>query len=114
MKKNLCGITFPNKEIIKEYRVNKQSFSPKEKILFTELRENLVDLAISAGVNFNENERDLLYDIKGFLFRRLSKDDLDLPLTEEYLVKDMCKFFRDVKEKLYENLGIYLKIHLDS
>lgn len=94
--KNLCGITFSNKEIIKEYRVNKQSFSPKEKILFTELRENLVDLAISAGVNFNENERDLLYDIKGFLFRRLSKDDLDLPLTEEYLDKLSRNFLQNL------------------
>ena len=57
-----------NNSFIPTYEVFKQKFSPEEKVLLKELRENLVDLAISAGENFQINETKLLNDIKNFLF----------------------------------------------
>ena len=41
-----------NNEIIPKYDVVKQNYTAKEKILLSEIRENLVDLAISTGENF--------------------------------------------------------------
>ena len=41
-----------NKEIIPQYNISKQKYSRKEKILLEEIRENLVDIAISSGDNF--------------------------------------------------------------
>ena len=38
-----------NNNLIPEYEVLKQKYTPEEKILLKELRENLVDIAISAG-----------------------------------------------------------------
>lgn len=58
--------------LIPNYEVFKQKYTPEEKVLLEELRGNLVDLAISAGENFQLNENKLLDDIKNFLFSRLS------------------------------------------
>ncbi len=44
--KELSKVIMPNNEVISIYNVVKQKFTPQEKLLFTELRENLVDLAI--------------------------------------------------------------------
>ena len=63
-----------NNSLIPTYEVFKQKYSPEEKVLLKELRENLVDLAISTGENFQINEVKLLNDIKNFLFSRLSFD----------------------------------------
>ena len=61
-----------NNSLIPTYEVFKQKFNPEEKVLLKELRENLVDLAISTGENFQINETKLLNDIKNFLYSRLS------------------------------------------
>ena len=58
--------------LIPTYEVFKQKYTPEEKVLLAELRENLVDLAISSGENFQLNENKLFNDIKNFLFSRLS------------------------------------------
>ena len=63
-----------NNEIIPQYNVSRQNYSPEEKILLSEIRENLVDLAISTGENFQPNEEKLLGDIRNFLFMRLSDE----------------------------------------
>ena len=63
-----------NNEIIPQYNTVKQNYSDKEKIILGELRENLVDLAISSGENFQPNESRLLNDIKHFLFQGLSNN----------------------------------------
>ena len=38
-----------NNPTIQQYNVVKQNYTPEEKILLNEIRENLVDLAISSG-----------------------------------------------------------------
>ena len=68
---------------IPTYEVFKQKFSPEEKVLLKELRENLVDLAISSGENFQINETKLLNDIKNFLFSRLALESANL--SNEYI-----------------------------
>ena len=54
------------------YEVFKQKYTPEEKVLLAEIRENLVDLAISSDQDFQLNEAKLFNDIKNFLFTRLS------------------------------------------
>jgi flagellar protein FlaI len=72
-----------NNSSIPTYEVFKQKFSPEEKVLLKELRENLVDLAISSGENFQINETKLLNDIKNFLFSRLALESGNL--SNEYI-----------------------------
>lgn len=81
-----------NNEIIPQYDTVRQNYTPEEKLLLGEIRENLVDLAISSGENFQLNEARLLNDIKNFLFQRLSQDNL----TNEYLESLSRKFLRDI------------------
>ena len=49
------------------------------------MRENLVDLAISTGENFQVSEEKLLNDIKNFLSLRLSGTLQDNGTSNEYL-----------------------------
>lgn len=72
-----------NNSLIPTYEVFKQKYTPEEKLLLKELRENLVDLAISTGENFQINETKLLNDIKNFLFSRLSFDSGNI--SKEYI-----------------------------
>lgn len=74
---------FEDNSLIPTYEVFKQKYSPEEKLLLKELRENLVDLAISAGENFQIDETKLLNDIKNFLFSRLSFDSGNV--SREYI-----------------------------
>ncbi|MEE1337040.1 CpaF family protein [Methanobrevibacter sp.] len=85
-----------NKDIIPQYDVTKQEYSPEEKILLGEMRENLVDLAISSGDNFQVSEEKLLNDIKGFLFLRLNGKAQDNDVPNEYLDRLSRKFLRDI------------------
>lgn len=57
-----------DKDIIPQYNITKQNYTTKEKELLGEIRENLVDLAISTGENIQANEEKLLNNIKSFLF----------------------------------------------
>ena len=85
-----------NKEIIPQYDIVKQNYSPKEKILLGEIRENLVDLAISSGENYQPNQDKLLNDIKSFLFARLSQTHSNNDITNEYLDRLSHKLLRDL------------------
>lgn len=85
-----------NNEIIPQYDIVRQNYSPREKVLLAELRENLVDLAISSGENFQPNEDKLLNDIKSFLFARLSQDPQNNDLSNEYLDNLSLKLLRDI------------------
>lgn len=85
-----------NNKLIKQYDVMKQNYSPEEKILLDEIRENLVDLAISSGESFQPNEDKLLNDIKVFLFNRLSGENQNIKLTNEYLDRLSHKLLRDI------------------
>jgi flagellar protein FlaI len=56
-----------NNSLVPKYELTKTEFSKEEKKLLEELRNSLVDLAISSGDNFQINELALLNDIKDFL-----------------------------------------------
>ncbi|MBS7258371.1 MAG: CpaF family protein [Methanobrevibacter sp.] len=79
-----------DKDIIPQYNITKQNYTTKEKELLGEIRENLVDLAISTGENIQANEEKLLNNIKSFLFDRLD----DVPI--EYINKLSRKILRDI------------------
>ena len=81
-------------EIIPQYDVTKQNYTPEEKILLGEIRNNLVDLAISAGETFQVNEDKLLNDIKNFIFNRLSTNNQNI--SNKYIDKLSQKFLRDI------------------
>lgn len=85
-----------NNEIIPQYDIFKQNYSPEEKILLGEIRENLVDLAISSGENYQPNQEKLLNDIKNFLFARLSENPQNNNITKEYLDRLSHKLLRDL------------------
>ena len=85
-----------NNDIIPQYDVTKQEYSPEEKVLLGEMRENLVDLAISTGENFQVSEEKLLNDIKNFLSLRLSGTLQDNETSNEYLDRLSRKFLRDI------------------
>ena len=85
-----------NNEIIPQYDIVKQNYSPEEKILLGEIRENLVDLAISSGENYQPNQEKLLNDIRNFLFARLSQKPSNNNLTNEYLDRLSNKVLRDL------------------
>ena len=85
-----------NNQLIPQYDVIKQNYSPEEKILLNEIRENLVDLAISSGENFQPNEEKLLNDIKAFLFNKFSTQHQNKNISNEYLDNLSGKLLRDI------------------
>lgn len=85
-----------NNDIIPQYDVAKQNYSQDERILLGEIRENLVDLAISTGENYQANEEILLNDIKNFLFLRLSGENQNNNISNKYLDNLSRRFLRDI------------------
>ncbi len=85
-----------NNDIIPQYDIVKQNYSPEEKVLLGEIRENLVDLAISSGENFQANDEKLLNDIKNFLFMRFSDENQNITISQQYLDTLSQKFLRDI------------------
>ncbi|WP_407375744.1 CpaF family protein [Methanobrevibacter sp.] len=83
-----------NYDIIPQYDIVRQDYSPEEKIILGEIRENLVDLAISSGENFQPDEGKLLNDIKNFLFRHFTAENRKI--SKEYLNSLAQKFIRDI------------------
>ncbi len=79
-----------------QYDVLKQNYTTEEKILLDEIRENLVDLAISSGENFQPNKDKLLNDIKVFLFNRFSGENQNKRIPNEYLDNLSHKLLRDI------------------
>ena len=61
-----------------------------------EIRENLVDIAISSGENYQPDEDKLLNDIKSFLFVRLSGENQDRQVSRQYLDNLSHKILRDI------------------
>ena len=56
-----------NNEIIPQYDVVKQNYTPQEKAILKEIRENLVDRAMNTNENFQTDENNLLREINNFL-----------------------------------------------
>ena len=80
--------------LIQTYEVFKQKYTPQEEVLLSEIRENLVDLAISTGENFQLNENKLLNDIKNFLLSRLSFESGSV--SKEYIDSLAQKLLQDI------------------
>lgn len=85
-----------NNKLIQQYNISKQNYTPEEKILLNEIRENLVDLAISSGENFQIDEDKLLNDIKIFLFNRFKGKNQNNNITNEYLDNLSNRLVRDI------------------
>lgn len=85
-----------NFDIVPQYNVFKQKYSSEEKLLLSELRENLVDLAISSDESLQVNEDKLLNDIKNFLFAKLANNSQNNAISNEYLDNLARKLFQDL------------------
>lgn len=85
-----------NFDIVPQYNVFKQKYSSGEKLLLSELRENLVDLAISSDESLQVNEDKLLNDIKNFLFAKLANNSQNNAISNEYLDNLARKLFQDL------------------
>lgn len=85
-----------NFDIVPQYNVFKQKYSSEEKLLLSELRENLVDLAISSDESLQVNEDKLLKDIKNFLFAKLANNSQNNAISNEYLDNLARKLFQDL------------------
>jgi flagellar protein FlaI len=85
-----------NNEIMPQYDVVRQNYTPEEKILLDEIRENLVDLAMSSGENFKPDEDKLFNDIKAFLFNRMASEYQNPNISKEYLDTLSRKLLRDI------------------
>lgn len=85
-----------NKQVLPQYNVTQQLYSNREKLLLNELRENLVDIAISSGENFKIDENKLLKDIKDFIFLRLKVETSEINIDKNYLNKLSRRFFQDL------------------
>lgn len=85
-----------NFDIVPQYNVFKQKYSSEEKLLLSELRENLVDLAISSDESLQVNEDKLLNDINNFLFAKLANNSQNNAISNEYLDNLARKLFQDL------------------
>ena len=85
-----------NNEIVPQYNTSRQKYNEKEKELLDELREKLVDIAISSGENFQLNETKLLNDIKDFIFLRLNSNSAHIKIDNSYLDELSKKFLQDL------------------
>lgn len=85
-----------NFDVVPQYNVFKQKYSSEEKLLLSELRENLVDLAISSDESLQVNEDKLLNDIKNFLFAKLANNSQNNTISNEYLDNLARKLFQDL------------------
>lgn len=85
-----------NFDVVPQYNVFKQKYSSEEKLLLSELRENLVDLAISSDESLQVNEDKLLNDIKNFLFAKLANKSQNNTISNEYLDNLARKLFQDL------------------
>ena len=100
MSNNLINKQFDNSgnniDVVPQYSVFKQKYSSEEKILLSELRENLVDLALlSSDESLQVNEDKLLNDIKNFLFARLANNPQNNNISNEYLDNLARKLFQN-------------------
>lgn len=85
-----------NKDILPQYKTYKQKYTEKEKMLLEEIRDNLVDIAISTNEKFQINENKLLKDIKEFIFLKIKNENSNLNKESSYLNKLARSFLQDI------------------
>ena len=90
-------ITIENKnEIIPNYKIIDKNYTETEKNLLIYIRENLVDIAISSGENFQVNENILLNDIKQSIYTKLHESNPNTNISNKYLDDLSQNFLRDL------------------
>ena len=90
-------ITIENKnEIIPNYKIMDKNYTETEKNLLIYIRENLVDIAISSGENFQVNENILLNDIKQSIYTKLHESNPNTNISNKYLDDLSQNFLRDL------------------
>ena len=78
-----------NTDIIPQYEVVRQNYTTQEKAFLKEIRENLVDMAMNIGENFQVSEDNLLGEIKNFLSTKAN-------ISKEYQETLSQKLLRDI------------------
>ncbi len=80
--------------LIPKYKLMNSNFSKLEKTLLEELRNNLVDLAVSSGKNSKINENELFLDIKEFLTKKIiNKTDNTNYDFSDFISKDLLEIY---------------------
>ena len=78
-----------NTDIFPQYEVVRQNYTTQEKAFLKEIRENLVDMAMNIGENFQVSEDNLLGEIKNFLSTKAN-------ISKEYQETLSQKLLRDI------------------
>ncbi|MDR1721632.1 MAG: CpaF family protein [Methanobrevibacter sp.] len=73
-----------NTNIVPQYKIVKPKFSLFEESLLGEIRNNIVDLAISSGGDFNLDENDFLDSIKRFIDLKLPNESINSVVGDEF------------------------------
>ena len=84
------GINKPKKDL--QYKLIKPKFSKEEKELLEELRNNLVDLAISSGENFQIDENALFNDISEWINRNTRDDNKNVEKLANKLLGEIIGY----------------------
>lgn len=82
-------------EIIPQYDVRKSEYTIQEKMLLGEMRENLVDMSINRR-KLSGFRRETIIDIKNPLFLRLSGENQNTDISNEYLDHLSRRVLRDI------------------
>ena len=96
MMKKIAIDNMNRNEIMPIYNVAEKNYTDEEKNLLRFIRENLVDIAISSGENFQTNEDVLLNDIKTSLKTKLSETIPLNDISNEYLDDLSENFLREI------------------
>ena len=96
MMKKIAIDNMNRNEIMPIYNVAEKNYTDEEKTLLRFIRENLVDIAISSGENFQSNEEVLLNDIKTSLKTKLSETIPLKDISNEYLDNLSENFLREI------------------
>ena len=78
---------------MKTYEIPEKNYTNEEINLLREIRENLIDLAVSSGENFQLSEEKLFKDIKNFILTRLNDTK---HISREYIDNISSSFLRDI------------------
>ena len=96
MKQKIAIENMNRNEMMPIYNVAEKNYTNEEKNLLRFIRENLVDIAISSGENFQVKEDVLLNDIKHSLYTKLQETNPNTNISNEYLEGLSQNFLRDI------------------
>ena len=83
MKQKIAIENMNRNEMMPIYNVAEKNYTNEEKNLLRFIRENLIDIAISSGENFQVKEDVLLNDIKHSLYTKLQETNPNTNISNE-------------------------------